>query len=188
MSKALFITNTDLKRYSVLDGSLDPDKFLQYIEVAQDIHLQRYMGTDLYNKISADIVADTLTGDYLSLVNTYIKPMTIFWALVEYLPFAAYQVANKGVFKHTSENSTSVDKDEIDYLVEKNRNIAQHYSQRFIDYMCYNDNLYPEYNSNTNEDMDASRLNSFNGWQISTGKTKPGEYYDNKGKIKYGKY
>ena len=116
MSKALFITNTDLKRYSVLDGSLDPDKFLQYIEVAQDIHLQRYMGTDLYNKISADIVADTLTGDYLSLVNTYIKPMTIFWALVEYLPFAAYQVANKGVFKHTSENSTSVDKDEIDII------------------------------------------------------------------------
>ncbi len=166
MSKALFITNTDLKRYSVLDGSLDADKFLQYIEVAQDIHLQRYMGTDLYNKISADIVADSLTGDYLSLVNTYIKPMTIFWALVEYLPFAAYQVANKGVFKHTSENSTSVEKDEIDYLVEKNRNIAQHYSQRFIDYMCYNGDDYPEWSSNTNEDINPSSNNSYNGWQI----------------------
>jgi hypothetical protein len=92
--------------------------------------------------------------------------MTIFWALVEYLPFAAYQVANKGVFKHTSENSTSVDKDEIDYLVEKNRNIAQHYSQRFIDYMCYNGDDYPEWSSNSNEDINPSSNNSYNGWQI----------------------
>ncbi len=45
--------------------------------------------------------------------------MLIHWAMVEYLPFAAYTIANKGVYKHNSENATNVEKVEIDFLIEK---------------------------------------------------------------------
>ena len=58
--KALFITADDLKRYSVLSGNLDVNKFMQYIEIAQDIHIQGYLGTDLYDKIQNLIITDTL--------------------------------------------------------------------------------------------------------------------------------
>lgn len=166
MAKALFITNRDLKRFSVLDGNVDADKFIQYIDIAQDIHIQNYLGTDLYEKLQADIIADTLTGNYLTLVNTYVKPMLIHWAMVEYLPFAAYTVANKGIYKHTAENSDSVTKNEVDYLSEKERDIAQHYTRRFIDYMCYNSTLFPEYSSNTNEDVSPSKQSNFGGWVL----------------------
>lgn len=166
MAKALFITNKDLKRFSVLDGNVDADKFIQYIDIAQDIHIQNYLGTDLYEKLQADIIADTLTGNYLTLVNTYVKPMLIHWAMVEYLPFAAYTVANKGIYKHTAENSDSVTKNEVDYLSEKERGIAQHYTRRFIDYMCYNSTLFPEYSSNTNEDVSPSKQSNFGGWVL----------------------
>jgi hypothetical protein len=166
MAKALFITNKDLKRFSVLDGNVDADKFIQYIDIAQDIHIQNYLGTDLYEKLQADIIADTLTGNYLTLVNTYVKPMLIHWAMVEYLPFAAYTVANKGIYKHTAENSDSVTKNEVDYLSEKERDIAQHYTRRFIDYMCYNSTLFPEYSSNTNEDVSPSKQSNFGGWVL----------------------
>lgn len=166
MAKALFITTADLKKFTAVNGNLDPDKFTQFILVAQDTHIQNFLGSDLYEKIEADIIAGTLTGNYATLVSDYLKPMLIQYALLEYLPFAAYTVGNKGVFKHTSEASEGVSKTEIDYLVEKTRDIAEHYTQRFIDYMCNNSNLYPEYNSNSNGDMYPSTKNNFSGWYI----------------------
>ena len=121
MATALFISRTDLVKNSIIDGNVDTDKFIQFIKIAQQIQVQNYLGTDLYNKISADIIADTLSGDYLDLVNDYIQPMLIWYAQVEYLPYAAYQVKNGGVFKHTSENAESVSKSEVDYLVHKGK-------------------------------------------------------------------
>jgi hypothetical protein len=166
MAQALLITDTDLKKFTATNGNVDVDKFVQFIKIAQDIHIQNYLGTKLLEKIEADIIAGTLAGNYLSLVNTYVKPMLIHWAMVEYLPFAAYTIANKGVYKHSSENSENVDKNEVDFLTEKERSIAQHYTERFINYMCFNNNLFPEYNTNSNDDMYPDRMNNYTGWYI----------------------
>lgn len=166
MAEALLITRDDLVRFTSVNGNVDTDKFIQYIKIAQDIHIQNYLGTELLNKITADIIASTLTGDYQSLVETYVKPMLIHWAMVEYLPFAAYTIANKGVYKHSSENAENVAKDEVDFLLEKERKIAQHYTQRFIDYMSFNQQLFPEYNDNSNGDMYPDTNNNFIGWVL----------------------
>ena len=164
MATALFIKREDIVRNTIIDGNVDIDKYIQFIKIAQEIHVRNYLGSDLYNKISADIIGGTLSGNYLTLVNTYIQPMLIHYAMMDYLPFAAYQVKNGGVFKHTSENAQNVEKEEVDYLVNKEREFAQYYTTRFVDYMCFNDNLFPEYNSNTNEDIDADTQTAFNGW------------------------
>ena len=166
MAQALLITDADLVKFTATNGNVDTDKFVQFIKIAQDIHIQNYLGTKLLEKIEADIIAGTLAGNYLSLVTTYIKPMLIHWALVEYLPFAAYTIANKGVYKHSSENSQNADKNEIDFLIEKERSIAQHYTERFINYMCFNNNLFPEYNTNSNDDMYPDRMNNYTSWYI----------------------
>ena len=136
MATALFISRTDLVKNSVIDGNTDTDSFIQFIKIAQEIHIQNYLGTKLYDKISADIIADTLTGDYLELVNSYIQPMLIHYAMVDFLPFAAYQVKSGGIFKHTSENAETVSKDEVDYLVQKEREFAEYYTRRFVDFIC----------------------------------------------------
>jgi len=168
--KAIFITANDLKRYSVVNANVDNDKFMQFIEISQDIHVQNYLGTDLYNKYQKLIIDGTINdvgnAKYKTLLDTYIKPFTIHWALVEYLPYAAYTVANGGVYKHTSETSQTVDKNEIDFLIEKQRDTAQHYTRRFIDFMCFNSSDYPEYNSNSNGDMYPDKKSDFNGWVI----------------------
>jgi hypothetical protein len=166
MAEALLITREDVVKFTAMNGNVDTDNFIQWIKVAQDIHIQTYLGTKLLDKIKADIVAETLGGNYLTLVTTYIKPMLIHWAMVEYLPFAAYTIANKGVFKHNSENATNVEKDEIDFLIEKERSIAQHYTERFIDYMSFNQDLFPEYNLNSNGDMYPDTQNNYFGWFI----------------------
>ena len=166
MATALFIKREDIVRNTVISGNVDTDKFIQFIKIAQEIHVQNYTGTKLYDKISSDIIANTLAGNYLSLVTDYIQPMLIHFAMVEYLPFAAYTVANGGVYKHTSENATNAEKIEIDYLVEKERTIAKYYTERFIDYMSFNQSLFPEYNDNVNEDIYPDRDSRPASWVL----------------------
>jgi hypothetical protein len=166
MAEALLISRTDLVKFTAVNGNVDTDKFIQFIKIAQDVHIQTMLGTDLLNRIKADIIADTLANPYLDLLVDYVKPMLIHWAMVEYLPFAAYTIANKGVYKHDSENATTVEKNEVDFLVEKQRQIAQHYTQRFVDYINFNTASFPEYNSNSNGDMYPRGENNLNGWYL----------------------
>ncbi len=166
MATALWIKREDLVRQTALGGNVDTDKFIQFIKIAQEIHIQNYTGTKLYNKISDDIIAGTLANPYLALVNDYLQPMLIHYAMVEYLPFAAYTIANGGVYKHTSENSTSVEKNEVDFLVEKERNIAQYYTDRFITYMSYNQATFPEYYLNNNADVFPDTDANFSSWVL----------------------
>ena len=158
MATALFITTNDLKRNTIVDGNVDIDKFIQFIKIAQEIHIQNYLGGALYNKISDEIIAGTLSDPYLGLVQDYIKE--------DYLPFSAYQVSNGGVYKHTSENSANATKNEIDYLVDKHRDFAQFYTRRFLDYMCFNNNLFPEYTANQNGEMYPDNDANFVGWVL----------------------
>ena len=166
MAEALLIGRADVVKFTAMNGNVDTDKFIQYIKISQDIHIQNYLGTDLFKKIQADIIAGTLAENYLSLVNVHIKPMLIHWAMVEYLPFAAYTIANKGVFKHSSENAENVSKEEVDFLVEKERDLAQYYTDRFISYMTFNNSLFPEYSSNNNDDINPSYDSNFSGWVL----------------------
>jgi hypothetical protein len=164
MAQALFVSRDEIIKFTALNGNIDTDSFIQWVKIAQDIHIQNYLGTKLFNKINNDIVAGTLAGNYLSLTNVYVKPMLIHWSMVEYLPFAAYTIANKGVYKHNSENSDTVSKEEVDFLVEKERSIAENYTRRFIDYMSFNNSLFPEYNTNSNADVYPDKESQFGGW------------------------
>lgn len=167
MATALFITREDLVRNTALGGNVDTDKFVQFIKIAQQIHIQNFLGTKLYNKISADILASTLSGDYLDLVNDYVQPMLIHYAMVEYLPWAAYTIANKGVYKHSSENAQNVDKEEVDFLVGKEQKIADYYSRRFLDYMSFNAaSKFPEYYTNSNDDVWPEKDSYFSSWVL----------------------
>jgi hypothetical protein len=77
-----------------------------------------------------------------------------------------YQIRNGGIYKHSSETSESVGKDEVDFLVNKAREKADFYTRRFIDYISFRNATYPEYTANTNEDMNPSQDATFNGWVL----------------------
>ena len=56
MAKALFITSKDIKRYSVLSGSVDVDRFIYMVEIALDTEIQNYLGTKLLEKLQDLII------------------------------------------------------------------------------------------------------------------------------------
>ena len=166
MAEVLLTSRTDLVKHTALNGNIDTDKFIQFIAIAQSIHIQQYLGTNLLEKLKNDYQNNTLTTNYSNLITTYVKPMLIHFAAAEYIPFAAYSISNKGVYKHSSENSETVSKNEVDFLVEKERQIAQNYAQRFIDYMSYNQHLFPEYNNNSNGNIYPEGGTNLTSWYL----------------------
>ena len=168
MATVLFINRTDLLRNSIIDGNVDTDKYIQFIKLAQEIHIQNYMGTKLYQGLTTAMPNIDNVGNarWKLLLDDYIVPMLIWFSQVDYIPFASYQIRNGGMFKHRSENAETVSKDEVDYLVEKARTNAEWYSRRFIDYMSFNQTLFPEYTSNINDDIYPSYDATFNGWVL----------------------
>ena len=56
MAKALFIKRDDITKNTSLSGSVDSNKFLQFVQIAQEIHVQNLIGTSLYEKIETLIL------------------------------------------------------------------------------------------------------------------------------------
>jgi len=168
MAKVLFISRNDLVKNTIIDGNVQADKLMHFIEIAQTIHIQNYLGTDLYNKIKTMIDDGSITGTiYETLLVDHVQPMLVHYAMVDFLPFAAYQIKQGGIFKHVSENAETVDKNEVDYLVEKERSLAEYYTRRFIQFMDFNQQSFPEYTSNTNDDIYPDRDEpTFQGWVL----------------------
>ena len=165
MAKALLIGRKEMVRYTPISGNIDTDKIIQYIEIAQDVHIQQLLGTDLLEKLQADIVANSLAAPY-SKVAALVKPVLAQYAFIEFLPFSIYTVGNKGVFKHTAENAVDITHNEMAALKEAARDTAQFYAKRLHDYLCAHSNEYPEYTSNTEEDINPTRRAPFGGWNI----------------------
>jgi len=162
MAEVLFCTKNDIVRKSPnLDGNIDADKLIPSLHLAQTHHLRGVIGTDLYEKLTSDISGSSLSNPYLSLLNTYIKPILIHLTLAEFIKGASYSVTNKGVFKPTSENAETVSEDEVNSLVQNERDKAESYKARFLDHMAFNSNSYPEWTSNSNGDV-SPNYESFN--------------------------
>lgn len=165
--KALFVTVKDIKQKSIISGNVDPDKIVQFVEVAQDTHIQNYLGGKLYKKLQQLIIDNELNdagnSDYKTLLETYVKPMLVWFTQADYMPFAAFQIGNGGVYKHRSENSDTVSMDELNMLISRATETAEFYTRRFMDYMDHNSTLYPEYTSTANEDMNPDRDVNFGG-------------------------
>lgn len=166
MSKALFITRKQLSEKTSLNGNIDPDKLLQYIEIAQDINIQTLLGTQLYNRLQAGVLANDLTSDETSLLDNYVANVLIHYANVEFLHYAGFEIANGGVFRHNSENSSVATTDEIDRLIEKERSTAKFYENRMIDYLCANNTLYPLYTQYESGDLKADRNKNYTNWAL----------------------
>jgi hypothetical protein len=160
MAKALFVSDTYVKKKSIISGSVDPDSMLQFIETAQDMHVQNYLGTELYKKlmllVSNGTIIDVANSDYKGLLDDFIKPMLAWYTQAEYIPFASYTLSNKGLFKHSSDNASTLDREEIAGLANRANDKAVFYTNRLINYLCDNSILFPEYNDTT-EDMSPDK-------------------------------
>ena len=169
MSQALFVSANRLKRDTAVGGSVDDDLIRPYVYMAQQRWILPVLGTKLYDKISDDIDAGTVTSVYETLLNDYIIPSTVQYSFVQLVPFLRLRFVNNAVVVMNSEQSTATTYDDLKPLMDQALDMATFYRERLIDYICNNSSDYPEYNTNTGADLSPTRNNYTQGMHLDYG-------------------
>lgn len=163
----LLVTKEDIFKYTSLKGNVDVDKVTPFVKVAQDIEVQGILGTELYQRVLTDVMNNTLTGNYSVLVLQYVQPMLIHYAMADFLLFHGYEISNAGIVRNSPENTVLPDKSELDTLVKRERDIAETYRNRAVDYLVYYPQYFPEYTANQNNGQyPSSKPNNYVSWNI----------------------
>lgn len=149
MAEIILINENYVKQYTNVNGAVDANRIYQAVSVAQDLHLEQYLGTDLLNKIKTDVNAETITGAYSTLYESYIKKALLWFTMIELIPAMYYRHDNGSLVKRTSEDAELISQGELDRLIDDARGKAILYTQKMVDYLCANSASFPEYSSNT---------------------------------------
>ena len=148
MATALFITRNDIIKNSPLQGAIDADALLPFMNTAQVKYIKNLIGTVLYDYLQAQIIAGTvgnLSVAYQDLLDDHIKPTLIWYTCVEYIPFSSIQFKSNGAVKQVSEQGAAPSKLEVDYLKQQAQTNADYYALRLQNYLISYSNSIPQY-------------------------------------------
>ena len=101
MTTTFLLSEAKFREFTDVNDMLDTSLIKNAIREAQDIHLQRIIGTQLYNKLLSDVDASSLTGDYQTLVNDYIQDFLLYAAYYESLEAIYIRPRNNGLLTPT---------------------------------------------------------------------------------------
>lgn len=148
MATALFITRNDIIKNTPLQGAIDADALLPFMQTAQVKYIKNLIGTVLYDFLQGHIIAGTLptlSVYYQDLLDDHIKPTLIWYACVEYIPFSSVQFKSNGAVKQQSEQGVAPSKTEVDYLKQQAQTNADYYALRLQNYLIAYSNNIPQY-------------------------------------------
>ena len=175
---ALLVSEQRMKQWTQLDDNVRLNEITPNILQAQDIYLQNILGTRLFNRLKAGVIAQNLTVDEELLMKDYVGPTLMQYALYLMLPSIKYKIANQGVLNGTSEETSPTTLDELQFIMQRVLDTAEFYSKRLTKYFMDNPNLFPEYqNPGTDGMMPDKRNPYFSG--LVTGRSNL-SYYEEK--------
>ncbi len=108
MAEVLLISENYIKKYTTVNGSVDPNILYPSVYLAQDKWLLPFLGTDLLNKIKTDVAANTIAGNYQTLLEDYIQKMLLWWVMVDVTPNLCYRMDNGTLVQRQSEDTVPV--------------------------------------------------------------------------------
>jgi hypothetical protein len=148
MTNVLLISEAKLREFTDINNNLDSELIKNSVRVSQDIHLQRIIGTLLYERLLDDVDNSTLTGAYETLLNNYIQDFLLYASYYEALEAIYLRPRNNGLLKPTGgENSIDVDRNIYDMKRQSVNNKMQYYGERLTNYIAENQSTFPELNS-----------------------------------------
>ena len=152
--RGLLISEKYVKENSEIDENVDMKYILPTIWYCQKQYLENTLGTPLFDDLLAKIIAGTLAGNDLILVDAYIADALLMWVRMEVQIPLLYKLRNKSVAKNNSEFSQPIDYQEHRYLKDDYKTKAVFFSKRLDEYLCYSvgQNLFPLYTTYTQSD------------------------------------
>lgn len=148
MSIVLLISETALKRYTVLNDNVDAAYITPSIIKAQDIGLQPIIGTVLYQKLCSLMpsgINQSANAAYKTLLDDYVTPYLCNKVLEEIQWALFAKIRNNGIVTSQDQQTQQLSISECEYLRKKYQYDADFYGKRMTDYLCANSSSYPEY-------------------------------------------
>lgn len=162
--KVLFVSIDNIKDETPIQMNVDDDRIRPFIIQAQEVNVQRILGTKLFNRIRDDIMFNTLRGDYRDLLNDYIKPVVVQYTLYYALPFISMQITNKSIGRGSADWFNESSLEDLKYLRNASKDYAEYYEQRLIQYLaCGGEgyNKFIELKENKGSDIKPTNRNGF---------------------------
>lgn len=163
----LLVSETKLKAFTNINKNVDMDVLKAEIQIAQDIDLQTILGTKFYKQLQNQVSAtgNTFNADEKELVDDYIQPYLIQTAYFNSMPGLMYRTMNRGIVSGDMENAQPIEIETFKYLRNVQKQRADFYSQRLLDYLLIGkgQNKFPAYNNNSTMDgMVPDRTQKYN--------------------------
>ena len=154
MTNTLLISEVKVREYSDINESLDNSLIKNGIRTAQDIQLQRVIGTLLYNallsKVDAGTMDDSVNADYKTLLDDYIQDMLLYASYYNILEDTFIRTRNNGLLiPQGGENSAAVDRQIYEMKRTSIQNKFEYYSDRLSRYIVEKQADFPELQNST---------------------------------------
>lgn len=152
MTNILLISEDTIKSCSNLNDNIWGKSLAPAIVVAQDIQLQKYLGSCLYKKILELVDTDTIGREenihYKHLLDNYITDFLIYQTIANLIPEISTKLVNLGVVISNDEHTTNITQGERDLVVSHYQNIADSYAKYMQMYLKGNRNKFKELDCN----------------------------------------
>jgi hypothetical protein len=143
---ALLIDDVYLSDNTPLGKNIDPSQIYPFVEEAQDVYVQDILGTNLYNDLMYRMVYATasIISQETALLDMLSKT-TAYYSVYMALPHLSIKIRNIGVAKSSADNTEPASLDDMKYLRNEVKNMAEFWAQRSINYLCDNSSFFPLY-------------------------------------------
>lgn len=131
-----------LKEYSLLPINFNTDEIWNFIPLAEQLHIVPIIGQEMYNELLDQVENNEVTPENASLL-LQIYPFEGLAIMEVSMPYIAFHITEVGITKGSSENSESINTNDINYLTNYVRSQMVPYKERLIEFISQNSELYP---------------------------------------------
>ena len=150
MANALFLSERYLKDNTPLNWNIDMSEVYPFAKVAEDKHIQKIIGTNLYNYLKDTVTnykgspSIAISSNDLTLLG-YLRDALIWYTIYDALPWISVKVRNIGVVKQNGDNLETASQTEVANLRQEALNNAMEYMNVVRNYLWKYSTLYSQY-------------------------------------------
>lgn len=163
MKQVLFITPEEAIERTSMDDNIDRNKIINTIIIAQDLVLEPLLGSVMFDDMKAQVIADTLTDDYRTLIDYHCRKVLTSAILSKVNMFLIYRHNNTGVVKNDIDKQALLTKEDINKLTGEVNEYTSVYGCRLTAFLEANSSTYPLYDDIVEGKTKAEKIgnNSF---------------------------
>lgn len=160
----IWISKDYLVNNSPIDTNIDFKTIEPIIKLVQDKYMLPLLGTDLYNAVNAAFEAKIDNGTSLpnriNLLKTYIFDAMVNYILAESTIVFKWRYTNKGLLEKSATDASVISTSDLKYIIDSWKNNAELYANQLVNYINFNNTVYPEYFSLTNNSYKIKKNDS----------------------------